>query len=73
MIACRPPGWLCARRGGVFVSTVMRARAHRLGLIEQRHEAAAAGGVGLGLVGAVLADQEQIHRQEPCRPWRSRP
>ena len=23
MIACRPPGWLCARRGGVLVSTVI--------------------------------------------------
>ena len=23
MIACSPPGWLCARRGGVLVSTVI--------------------------------------------------
>ena len=66
MIACSPPGWLCARRGGVFVSTVMARDRIASRLVEQRHEAAAASRVALRLVGAVLADEEQSRASEPA-------
>ena len=41
MIAWSPPGWLCARRGGVFVKTVIASNGMAERLVQERHEAAA--------------------------------